>query len=150
MEQAAKAITEYNGYKLPQLGGSTIMLSHLVKAKFSLLSTMHSAISSELVDLQRSFRSNNYLYIKTLPSADKSHRFTTLDVISNTAKEAGKAKAAVEKILDFHTARGGKDLIWYEFFLKPDRMAYLDDLGKQHNVFIYHNDRKCILSLYGN
>ena len=150
MEQAAKAITEFNGYKLPQLGGSKILLSHLVKAKFSILSSMYSAISSELVKVQRSFRSNNYLEIKSYPSADKSHRFTALHVISDSAQEVGKAKASVEKILNGHTARGGKDLIWHDLFLKPEGMAYLNDLGKQHNVFIYRNARKCILSLYGN
>jgi len=150
MEQAAKAITDFNGYKLFQLGGSKILLSHLVKAKFSILSSMYSAISSELVNVQRSFRSKNYLEIKSYPSADKNHRFTTLHIISDTAQEVGKAKAAVEKILNGHTARGGKDLIWHDFFLKPEGMAYLNDLGKQHNVFIYRNARKCILSLYGN
>ena len=150
IEQAAKAITEFNGYKLPQLGGSKIMLSHLVKAKFSILSSMYSAISSELADVQRSFRSTNYLEIKRYPSADKNQRFTTLHIISDTAQEVGKAKAAVERILSGHTARGGKDLIWHELFQKPEGMAYLNDLGKEHNVFIYRNARKCILSLYGN
>jgi len=150
MGQAAKAITEFNGYKLPQLGGSKIMLSHSVKAKFSILTSMHSAISSELLNVQQKFRSNDYLEIKSYPSTDKAHRFTTLHIISNTAQEVGRAKAAVEKILNGHTARGGRDLIWHEFFLKPEGTAYLNDLGKQHNVFIYRNARKCILSLYGN
>ncbi|KAL8836355.1 MAG: hypothetical protein Q9176_006365 [Flavoplaca citrina] len=150
MEQAVKAITEFDGYKLPQLGGSKVWLSHLVKAKFSILSSMHSAISSELENLQPSFGSNNYLQVKSYPSADKTHRYTTLHIISDTAQKVGKAKAAVEKILNGHTARGGNDLIWHELFLKPEGMAYLNDLGKQHNVFIYRNARKCILSLYGN
>lgn len=149
-EQAAKAITEFNGYKLPQLGGSKLFLSHSVKAKFSILTSMHSAISSELENVQQSFRSNNYLEIKSYPSTDKFHRFTTLHIISNTAQEVGKAKAAIEKILNGHTARGGKDLIWHETFLKPEGIAYLNDLGKKHNVFIYRNARKCVLSLYGN
>ena len=150
VEQAVKAIAEFNGHKLPQLGGSKLLLSHLVKAKFSILTSMHSAISPELINLQQSFRSNNYLEIKSYPSADKNHRFTNLQIISNTAQEVGKAKAAVEKILNGHTARGGKDLIWHEFFLKPEGMTYLNDLGKNNNVFIYRNARKCILSLYGN
>ena len=29
-------------------------------------------------------------------------------------------------------------------------MAYLNDLGKEYNIFIYRNARKYILSLYGN
>ena len=150
MEQAAKAITEFNGYKLPQLGGSKILLSHIVRAKFSILSAMHSAISSELENVQQSFRSNHYLEIKSYPSTDQAHRFTSLHIISDTAQEVGKAKALVEKILNGHTARGGRDLIWHELFLKPEGMAYLNNLGKQHNVFIYRNVRKFILNLYGN
>ena len=150
MEQAAKAITEFNGYKLPQLGGSKILLSYMVKAKVSILSSMHSAISSELANVQQSFRSKNYLEIKAYPSTDKAHRFTTLHIISNTAQEVGKAKAAVDKILNGHTARGGRDIVWHELFLKTEGMAYLNNLGKLHDVFIYRNARKCILSLYGN
>lgn len=94
MEQAAKAIIEFNGYKLSQLGGSKILLSHLVNAKFSILSSMYTAISFELANMQRSFRSNNDLEIKTYPSADKNHRFITLHIILDTAQEVGKAKAA--------------------------------------------------------
>ncbi len=149
-EQATKAITDLNDYKLPQLGGSKILLSHMVKAKFSILTSMHAAISSQLANVQQSFRSGNYLEIKSYPSTDTAHRFTTLHIISNTAQDVGRAKAAVEKILNGHTARGAKDIIWNELFLKPEGMAYLNDLGKQHNVFIYRNARKCILSLYGN
>jgi hypothetical protein len=150
MEQATKAIAEFNGYKLPQLGGSKILLSHMVKAKFSILTSMHTAISPELANVQRSLRSKNYLEIKSYTSTDKTHRFTALHIISSTAQEVGKAKAAVEKILSGHTARGGKDIIWNELFLKPEGMAYLKDLGKQHDVFIYRNARKCVLSLYGS
>lgn len=29
-------------------------------------------------------------------------------------------------------------------------MAYLNYLGKQYNIFIYRNAKKCILSLYGS
>ena len=149
-EHATKAIADFNGYKLPQIGGSKIFLSHMVKAKFSILTAMHTAISPELASVQRSLASKNYLEIKSYPSADKSHRFTSLHIISTTAHEVGRAKAAVEKILSGHTARGGKGIIWHEFFLKPEGMTYLNGLGKQHDVFIYRNAKKLILSLYGN
>lgn len=148
-EQATKAIAELNGYKLPQLGGSQILLSHMVKAKFSILSSMHTAILPELAALQKSLQSKNYLEIRSYLSADKSHRFTTLNIISNTAMDVGRAKAGVEKILRGHTARGPKDIIWNELFLKPEGMAYLNDLGKQHDVFIYRDARRFMLCLYG-
>jgi len=150
MEQATKAITVLNGYKLPQLGGSKILLSHMVKAKFSILSLMHTAISSELANVQHNLRSKSYLEIKSYAPTKKEDRFTTLHIISNTAQEVGRAKAAVEQILNGHTARGGRDIVWNELFLKPEGMTYLNDLGKQNDVFIYRNARKCILSLYGN
>ena len=150
MEQAAKAVTELNGYKLPQLGGSKILLSHMVKAKFSILSSIYTAISSELASVQQSLHSKSCLEIKSYIPTNLAQRFTTLHIISNTAQEVGKAKAAVEKILNGHTARGGRGTVWNELFLKPEGIAYLNDLGKQHKVFIYRNARKCILSLYGN
>lgn len=150
MEQAAKAIAELNDYKLPQLGGSKILLSHVVRAKFSILSSMHTAISSELAGVQQSVQSKGYLEIKSYPSTDKAHRFTTLQIVSNTAQEVARAKAAVEKILKGHTASGPRGIIWDELFLKPEGMSYLTDLGKQHDVFIYRDAKRCILSLYGS
>ena len=150
MELATKAVTELNGYKLPQLGGSKILLSRVVKAKFSILSSMHSAIAPELANVQRSLGSSNYLEIKSFPSADQSQRFTSLQIISDTAQEVGRAKAVVEKILNGHTASGGRGIIWNELFLKVEGMAYLKDLGTQHDVFIYRNAKKCVLSLYGD
>ena len=149
-EQATKAVTDLNGYKLPQLGGSKILLSHVVKAKLSILSSMYTAISPELAKVQRSLRSSNYLEIKSYPSTDQAQRFTRLHIISDTAQEVGRAKAAVEKILNGHTARGGRGIVWNELFLKQEGIAYLNDLGKQHNIFIYRNAKKCILSLYGS
>lgn len=149
MDQATKAVTELNNYSLPQLGGSKIMLSHMVKAKFSILTKMHAAILPELENVRQRLRTKNYLEIKAYPSTDKEHRFTTLSIVSNTAQEVGKAKAAVEKVLEGHTARGGKDIIWNEFFTTREGMTHLNNLGEQHSVFIYSNTRKCILSLYG-
>lgn len=111
MKQAAKAITNFNDYKLPQLSGFKILLSHLIKAKFSILSSMYSAISLKLVNVQRSFRSNNYLKIKFYSSIDKTHRFIVLYIIFDSTQEIEKIKTSVEKILNEHTAREGKDLI---------------------------------------
>ena len=149
MEQATKAITDFNGYKLPQLGGSNISLSHMFKAKLSILSSMHSAIAPELADVQQTFRSNNHLDIKAYPSTDKAQRFTTLHIISNMAQDVGKAKAAVEKIVNGHIARGGKDIVWHEHFLKPEGIDYLNSLGKDHDVFIYRDAKRFVLRLYG-
>ncbi len=149
-DQATKAVTDLNGYKLPQLGGSKILLSHVVKAKLSILSSMYTAISPELAKLQRSLRSNHYLEIKSYPSADQAQRFTSVHIISDTAQEVGRAKAAVEKILHGSTARGGRGIVWNELFLKSEGMAYLNGLGKQYDTFIYRNAKKCILSLYGS
>ena len=150
LEQATKAVNELNGHKIPQPGGSELLLSHSIRAKFSILSTMYTAISRELTLIQQRFWLNKYLEIKTYPSTDKAQRFTSVHIISNSAREVGKAKAAVEKLLNGHTARGAKEITWHEFFMKPEGTAYLNDLGKQHNIFIYRNHRKCILSLYGD
>ena len=149
MEQATRAITEFNGFKLPQLCGSNISLSHMFKAKFSILSSMHSAIAPELADVQQTFHSNNHLNIKAYPSIDKAQRFTTLHIISNMAQDVGKAKAAVEKILNGHIARGGKDIVWHGYFLTSDGIGYLNDLGKEHDVFIYRDAKRFVLRLYG-
>ena len=148
MAQATNAITEFDRYKLPQLGGSKIPLSYIFKGRFSILS-MHSAIASELANVHQSFRFNNELDIKAYPSTDKGQRFTTLHIISNAAQDVGKAKAAVERILNGHTARGGKDIVWHDFFVKTEGMVYLNSLGKQHDVFTYRDAKRLVLRLYG-
>ena len=150
MRQATDAISEFNGYKLPELGGSKIYLSNIVKANFSILSSMYDVISLEIETVRQRFGSKEYLEIRSYMSNDRMGKYTTLQIISNNVQAAGKAKAAVQKILLGHTARGGKGLVWHEFFLNPGGVACLNDLGKRYNVFIYRNARKRILSLYGD
>ena len=149
MEQATMAVTELNDHKLPQLGGSKVFLSHMVKAKFSILTAIHAAVASELAGVQQGMSLDGYLEIKSYPSIGKASRFTTLHIISDTAQKVGKAKAAVERILRGHTAKGGNETAWHDFFLKHEGIAFLNDLGKEYDVFIYRNARKRILSLYG-
>ena len=153
IEQAEKAITAFNGYKLPQLGGSQIWLSHGIKAKFSILSSIYTAIATEIATevarLQQSLPLNDFLKIKSYPSTDRNHRYIALAVISNKAKSVCMAKATVERLLRGHTASSGKGIIWNEFFMKPEGLSYLAKLSKEHDVVIYRNARKCILSLYG-
>ena len=78
---------------------------------------MHPAIASELANMHLSFRLDHDLDIKAYPSTDKGQRFTTLHIISNVAQDVGKARAALEKILNEYTARGGKDIVWHDFLL---------------------------------
>ncbi len=110
---------------------------------------MHPAIASELANVHHSFRLKNDLDIKAYPSTDKSQRFTTLHIISIAAQDVGKAKAAVERIPNGHTARGGKEIVWHGSFVKTEGMAYLNSLGKQHDVFTYHEAKRLVLRLYG-
>ena len=78
---------------------------------------MHPAITSELANVHLSFRLDNRLDIRAYPSSDKGQRFTTLHIISNGTQDVGKTKAAVEKIINEHTARAGKDIVWHVLLL---------------------------------
>ena len=149
-EQARRAIAKINGRTLLLLGVSKIWLSHMFRAKLSTMTSMYTTISLQTANVQQGLRFPDYLEIKSYPSTGKVQQFTILYIVSNTAQVAGRAKAAVEKISSDHTARGGKDIVWHEVFLKPVGMKCLKALWKEHIVFIYRNPIKCILSLYGD
>lgn len=146
IEESTKIIRDFNGYKLPQLAGSSISLSHMVKAKFSTLTSIYEVIKDDLESVRAEMRSRTFQDLKIYPS---NGPFTTVHVISSSPKEVARAKIAVNRILQGHTARSGNDVVWHNYFLQRDGVAYLNTLGKESNVFIYRNAKKCELSLYG-
>ena len=149
-DEATKVIRTFNGHSMPQLGGSRIFLSYMVKAKFSILTPMFDVVKTELQQVTERLQSRKYLEIKFYKGSPKEQRFTTVHVLGDTADDVGKAKTAVESILKGHTARGGHGIVWDELFLKREGMAYLKDLGTEHDVFIYRDARRQVLSLYGS
>lgn len=61
---------------------------------------MYTAISLELAKIQRSLRLNHSLEIKSYPSIAVAQRFNSLHIISDIAQKIGRAKTAVEKLLN--------------------------------------------------
>ena len=103
MADVTKAIAEFDGYKLPQLAGSSINLSYVAKAKFVTLTAIYKAVSSE-IEAEVSSPGGS-LNVKAYPP---SGLFTTLHVISETLKGLARGKGAINKILQGHTARSGE------------------------------------------
>ena len=149
-EQARNSVVKFDNYQLPQLGGLQILLRYYIKTTVSILTPMHTAIASELEQLQQVMSTNEDLRIVSYPAPDNVHRFTIVQITSKNAKDVGRTKAAIEKILVGHTARSGKDIIWNDLFTKPEGLSYLSKIGKEHDVFIYRNAKKRLLSLYGD
>ncbi|KAL6717675.1 hypothetical protein ACLMJK_005590 [Lecanora helva] len=147
IEDTRKVIRAFNGYKVPQLAGSSISLSHMVKAKFSTLTSIYEIIKHDLTSICAEMRSSTFQDIKIYPSKGL---FTTIHVISSSPKEVAKAKTAIQRVLHGHTARSGSDVVWHKYFLKRDGVAYLNALGKEHDAFIHRNAKKCELILYGS
>ncbi|KAG8533543.1 uncharacterized protein KY384_001283 [Bacidia gigantensis] len=148
-EHASKAVKDFDGYMLPHLGGSTVQMSYRVKAKLSILTPMFFAVSKELPNITLGFQPESPLRIKVYYSPNQRDRFTTLHIQSNSTQDISKAKARVEMILRGHTARSAKEIIWHDFFLKSEGLAYLNTLSKKYDVYIFRNAKKRVLSLFG-
>ena len=64
MEEANKAVKEFNGKVLVELKGSKINISHSVSDKFSIFTELHTAAQQELIDLLPRLPGENYASIK--------------------------------------------------------------------------------------
>ena len=108
LEEATKIVRDYNGYKVSQLTGSSISLLHMVKAKFSTLTSIYEVMKDDLASVRAEMRSKTFQDLKIYPSKGP---FTTVHVISSSPKEVARAKLAVNRILQGHTARSGNDVV---------------------------------------
>ena len=135
---------------IPQLGGSLLSVSYRVRAEYAILTPMFDAIRTELKHVPESVGPLKHLEVNTYKASKGAQPFTTVYISGALASDVAKAKAAIGKLLEGHTVKGGKGIVWDEFFLKPEAASYLETLCSQHNIFIYLNARKRLLSLYGS
>ena len=146
LDEVTKVIKEFNGCRLPQLAGSQVSLSHIMKAKFSTLTQIYEVIKPQIEELQSRTQSISSVQIKIYPAKG---RFTTIHAVSSNIEDLGKVKLTLSCLLNGHQARSAQEPIWHQFFLSREGTAYLNTLGADNNAFIYYNAKKHELRLYG-
>ena len=76
-------IKAFDGYQLPQLAGSAISLSHLVKVKLNTLNAVYGTVAMEIEQTQISLRSETLLEFKVYKG---NGPFTTITIVSNSPR----------------------------------------------------------------
>lgn len=148
-EDAQTAIKKLNGTKVPQFAESRIFISLQISVKFNVLKSMYNAIQSDLDDLKRAWETE-HVHVKTYPSTGHLQNLIAIRICGEDNKYVAKAKSAFENILAGDVATNGKTSIWIDFFASAQGLMYIKELGRKHNAFIYRDNRKSQLSLYGS
>ena len=150
-KQALDAVAEFNNYSMPQLGGSQVALSCHVEVKFVIPVVAYKRVLGDLRNLQQRLKAekNIDLKIRSDVDGDRCRRLTVFEMPFTSQKRIVEIKSSIEKILDGHTAKSGKGVIWHELFLKPEGLSYLTKIGQEHDVVAYRNAKNRVLTLYG-
>lgn len=147
-QEARSAVQRYNGHLLPELK-TKLFLNLLVSVKFKILRNLFKAVETELNDLRIQFLAGDYITLKTYQSEDRP-TLLTLRVYGDDAKSVAKAKGSIEIILAGTPAKKEDRILWDDFLLKPEGLAYLKHIQELHGGFIYRDSRRRRLSLYGS
>ena len=148
-QQAKKVIERHHRYKHPLLASSKIFLSQLFKTKIPTLWPIYNHVSAELANIQRQHENTGYLEIKAYHRSKTSHRSANVHITCDDVQTLAKVSPIVAGILTGYIAKGPRDKIWHDYFLKKEAMAVLNDIGKKHHVAIFSHSTWRTLQLYG-
>lgn len=149
-ENAHAAIMKYNASKILSFANSKLFVSPLISIKFNLLIDMYNAIQNDLNDLKPQIWNSGHVHFKAYPATDPLQKLIAVRIYGEDTTSVAKAKSAFEKILAGSAVVSEQGSIWDDFFSTPTGLTYIKELQKKHNVFIYRDNRKSRLSLYGD
>jgi IBR domain, a half RING-finger domain len=147
-QEARTVVQRFSGRPLPELK-TKLFLSLLVSVKFKILRDLFKVVETELNDLRIQILAEDYITLKTYQSDDRP-TFLTLRVYGEDAKSVAKAKSSIETILAGTPARNEDHILWDDFFLQTEGLAYLKHIQGLYGGFIYRDSRRRRLSLYGS
>lgn len=151
MDQAAAAVRDFNDFKLPSLGGSSIFLSLLEGKEYRVDDRLSDTVEWQLLKIMDR---HPLVKIKTLTASEKKSELGSISVynrflVEMVPREVALARVLLEKVLKGHPARNGQDVIWDEFFTEAEGTAYLEQLYSERRIFVHCDAEKKVLRLYG-
>lgn len=141
-DSAIRAVDRLNDTKVRQFGGSRILVSRRISIKYFVSSQIARAIQTQL-DSLKTYK----VLIEVFISAGRP--FSAIRVSGETEKPVADVKVLVEKLIAGDIVMDGESALWDSWFSKHDAIEYLKELSIEKKVYIYRDDRKSQLRIYG-
>lgn len=146
---AAEAIRTLHNTKIEVLGKTKIFVNHVISIKYNVSTSIAAALKAELDKLAEDIWRNGHIHLKVYPQTDPSKSFTAARLFGESLRDVTGAKTRFEKLLAGDVVMKGQAPLWDSFLLKSKALAYLNELGSPHKIYIYRDARKSQLLMYG-
>lgn len=147
-KEARAVLERLSGHVISELK-TKLFLSLRVSVKFKILRDLFRAVETELNDFRVQVLAADHITLAKYQSEDRS-TLLTLRIYGEDAKAIAKAKSSIETILAGTPAKKQGEILWDDFFLKPEGTVYLKHIQEMHEAFIYRDARRRRLLLYGS
>lgn len=149
-EAARAAVEKLDGTRIPLLGNSKLLLTHLVSVKFSILMAVFDAIQADLDQLKGQIWDAGHVGMKVYIPKEPWKELVVLRIYGEDARCVAQAKVAIESLLEGNLIMNGDSVAWHAFFAKPEGIQYLEQVQQENQAYIYRDTRKCQLRLFGS
>ncbi|KAF1957692.1 hypothetical protein CC80DRAFT_592201 [Byssothecium circinans] len=148
IEAARKAVNELNDDRTDPLSKDKLRLQHLVSIKLSVSLRVLQAIRPQLEMLTAEVRETSFVNIKVYDNPTKL--YTQIRVSGQNKDSVAQAKTSIEKFLAGKVFTIATTRVCRQFFFNDDSKPLLDNLMRDHNVYVVQDRRKMALRLYGD
>jgi hypothetical protein len=146
-ESDAKLACSLNKERLDILGKGKLTVTRIQSVKVKVSTPVYFALKSRVDEASRLWR-EQHLIFNVYP--DALHRFTTLKIEGEIAKDVATARKALDNILGGDILMDDQNLVW-DSMLSNNGMAYkkLKAIEEELQVVIVRDKSKCHLRFYG-
>lgn len=148
-DEAAETVRSLNNLTLRRLGGTKLFVSHVISVKYNVPIAIMDAISSGIDQLRESIWQTGHIHLKSYPQTDPAKPIIAIRVFGESIKHVAEAKTAMEKMLAGTVVMNGDSTLWDPYFLNAKSLAYLNELSREHKLYLHRDARKCRLLIYG-
>jgi hypothetical protein len=108
-----------------------------------------NVISNDIDQLRDNIWHTGHVHLKSYPQMDPTRPVIAIRVFGEEIKHVAEAKAAMEKMLAGTVVMNGDSALWDSSFLNASSLTYLNELSRDHKVYIHRDARKSRLLIYG-
>jgi hypothetical protein len=148
-DDAAKAVRSMHDTTISQLGNSKLYVAHVLSVKYNILTAIIQALRTNLDSFRDRIWHESHLQLKIYPQVDRTKPFTAMRLFGEDVKAISKSKVELEKMLTGEIVKKDDLVLWDSWFSQPLSLVFLNELSQAQKVYLYRNNRRSHLVLYG-
>jgi hypothetical protein len=148
-DEAAEAVRSLNNTALRSLGNTKLFVGHVISVKYNVPNAIMDAINRDIDQLRENIWQSGHVHLKSYPQTELAKPISAVRVFGENIKHVAEAKAAMEKMLAGTVVTDGDSALWDPYFLNGKSLTYLNELSRNHNLYVHRDARKSHLLIYG-